>query len=313
MSEIIETWFDQPLLFTIAARNVRGRLVRLGPTLKTIIAAHNYPPVAEKLLAEALVLTVLLGSTLKDESGQMTLQAQTGGGPIELLVCDYRAGELRGYLKFDAERLAEVGPDPTLFALFGEGFLAITFDQATTAERYQGIVPLEGASIGEAAEHYFEQSEQIASLIKLAARHDAEAGCVAGGLLLQHLPEGEVGRDRLHVRLDVPEWEHAHAIASTLKDEELTDPAHSLETLAWRLFHEDEVRVEPGVTVSRGCRCSTEYFAGVLGQFPESEQQDMADEGGNIVVDCAFCSRIFPIPLGEISAHREPSGDDEAV
>ena len=236
----------------------------------------------------------------------MTLQAQTGGGPIELLVCDYRAGELRGYLKFDAERLAEVGPDPTLFALFGEGFLAITFDQATTAERYQGIVPLEGASIGEAAEHYFEQSEQISSLIKLAARHDAEAGCVAGGLLLQHLPEGEVGRDRLHVRLDNPEWEHAHAIASTLKDEELTDPAHSLETLAWRLFHEDEVRVEPGVTVSRGCRCSTGYFAGVLAQFPESEQQDMADEGGNIVVDCAFCSRIFPIPLGEISTHREP-------
>ena len=144
--------------------------------------------------------------------------------------------------------MAEVGPDPTLFALFGEGFLAITFDQAATAERYQGIVPLEGASIGEAAEHYFEQSEQISSLIKLSARHDAEAGCVAGGLLLQHLPEGEVGRDRLHVRLNNPEWDHAHTIASTLKDEELTDPAHSLETLAWRLFHEDEVRVEPGVT-----------------------------------------------------------------
>ena len=90
-----------------------------------------------------------------------------------------------------AERLAEVGSDPTLFALFGEGFLAITFDQEATSERYQGIVPLEGASIGEAAEHYFEQSEQISSLIRLAARHDAEAGCVAGGLLLQHLPEGE--------------------------------------------------------------------------------------------------------------------------
>lgn len=300
MSETIETWFDQPLLFTIAARHVRGRLVRLGPTLRTIIAAHNYPPVAEKLLAEALVLTVLLGSTLKDENGQMTLQAQTGGGPVELLVCDYRAGELRGYLKFDAERLAEVGPEPTLFALFGEGFLAITFDQATTAERYQGIVPLEGASIGEAAEHYFEQSEQISSLIRLAARHDAEAGCLAGGLLLQHLPEGEVGRDRLHVRHDNPEWEHARTIAATLKDEELTDPATSLETLAWRLFHEDEVRVEPGVAVSRGCRCSTGYFAGVLAQFPEAERRDMADESDNIVVDCAFCSRIFPIPLADI-------------
>ena len=303
MSEIIETWFDQPLLFTISERHVRGRLVRLGPTLNTIIAAHNYPPVAEKLLAEALALTVLLGSTLKDEGSQLTLQAQTGGGPIELLVCDYRGGELRGYLKFDAERLVGVGADPTLFALFGEGFLAITFDQAVTGERYQGIVPLEGSSIGDAAEHYFEQSEQIPSLIKLAARHDAEAGCLAGGLLLQHLPEGEVGRDRLHVRHDHPEWEHAKTIAATLKDEELTDPATSLETLAWRLFHEDEVRVQPGVTVSRGCRCSIDYFAGVLSKFPEGERREMADDDGLVQVDCAFCSRVFPIPLDDIAAH----------
>lgn len=304
MSDIVETWFDQPLVFTIAERHVRGQFVRLGPVLNTIMAAHKYPPVAERLLAEALVLTVLLGSTLKADGGQMTLQAQTGGGPVELLVCDYRGGELRGYLKFDTERLAEVGSDPTLFALFGEGFLAITFDQEATGERYQGIVPLEGASIGEAAEHYFEQSEQISSLIKLAARHDAEAGCVAGGMLLQHLPEGEVGRDRLHVRHDHPEWDHARTIAATLKDEELTDPAHSLQTLAWRLFHEDEVRVQPGVAVSRGCRCSTDYFAGVLAQFPEAERQDMADEKNEIVVDCAFCSRIFPIPLAEIAARH---------
>ena len=303
MSEIIETWFDQPLLFTISDRHVRGRLVRLGPALGAIIAAHNYPPVAEKLLAEALALTVLLGSTLKDEGSQLTLQAQTGGGPVELLVCDYRGGELRGYLKFDAERLVGVGADPTLFALFGEGFLAITFDQAATGERYQGIVPLEGSSIGDAAEHYFEQSEQIPSLIKLAARHDAEAGCLAGGLLLQHLPEGEVGRDRLHVRHDHPEWEHVKTIAATLKDEELTDPATSLETLAWRLFHEDEVRVEPGVTVSRGCRCSIDYFAGVLSKFPEGERREMADDDGLVQVDCAFCSRVFPIPLDEIAAH----------
>lgn len=302
MSETQETWFDQPLVFTIAGRHVRGRLLRLGPVLNQIMAAHSYPPVAEKLLAEGLVLTVLLGSTLKDEKGQLTLQAQTGGGPVELLVCDYRGGELRGYLKFDAERLAMIGPDPTLFALFGEGFLAITFDQETTAERYQGIVPLEGSSIGEAAEHYFGQSEQIPSLIKLAARHDAEAGCIAGGLLLQHLPEGEVGRDRLHVRHDLPEWEHARTIAATLRADELTDPATSLDTLAWRLFHEDEVRIEPGVTVSRGCRCNAGYFAGVLAQFPESERRDMADEQGLIQVDCAFCSRLFPIPLGDIAA-----------
>lgn len=301
MSEAPESWFDQPLVFTIADRHVRGRLVRLGPALNRIMAAHDYPPVAERLLAEALVLTVLLGSTLKDERSQLTLQAQTGGGAVELLVCDYRGSELRGYMKFDAERLAGIGPDPSLFALFGEGFLAITFDHALTGERYQGIVPLEGASIGEAAEHYFEQSEQIPSLIRLAARRDPEAGCVAGGLLLQHLPEGEAGRDRLHLRREHPEWEHARTIAATLRDEELTDPATSLETLAWRLYHEDEVRVEPGTMVSRGCRCSIEHFSGVLAQFPETERREMADEGGVIPVDCAFCSRIFPIALDDIA------------
>lgn len=302
MNETTETWFDQPLAFTIAERHVRGRMVRLGPVLNTILAAHSYPPAAEKLLAEALVLTVLLGSTLKDAGSQLTLQAQTGGGPVELLVCDYKDGELRGYLKFDAERLAEVGSDPTLFALFGEGFLAITFDQAASGERYQGIVPLEGTSIGDAAEHYFEQSEQIPSLIRLSSRHDAEAGCVAGGLLLQHLPEGEVGRDRLHVRHDHPEWEHARTIAETLKAGELTDPATSLETLAWRLFHEEEVRIEPGAAITRGCRCSTDYFAGVLAKFPEAERREMADDAGVIQIDCAFCSRLFPVPLDEISA-----------
>ncbi|MCC2602277.1 Hsp33 family molecular chaperone HslO [Sphingopyxis yananensis] len=300
MTDNQDICFDQPLVFTISKRDVRGRFVRLGPVLNEIISAHNYPPVAEKLLSEALVLTVLLGSTLKDESGQMTLQAQNGGGPIELLVCDYRGGELRGYLKFDAERIAGLAMDATLQELFGEGFLAITFDQQATKERYQGIVPMEGASIASAAEHYFEQSEQIPSLIRLAAGHSDEDGCIAGGVMLQYLPEGEVGRERLETRRDRPEWEHVSAIGSTIKDEELTDGSVSLQTLAWRLFHEDEVRVNAGDAVTRGCRCSVEHYKSVLAQFPESERLDMAEEDGMIRVDCAFCSKILPIELSEI-------------
>ncbi len=300
MTDNQDICFDQPLVFTISERDVRGRFVRLGPVLNEIISAHNYPPVAEKLLAEALVLTVLLGSTLKDSGGQMTLQAQNGGGPIELLVCDYRGGELRGYLKFDAERIAGLGMDATLQQLFGEGFLAITFDQQATKERYQGIVPMEGASIAAAAEHYFEQSEQIPSLIRLAAGHSDEDGCVAGGVMLQYLPEGEVGRERLETRRERPEWEHVSAIASTIQDAELTDGTVSLQTLAWRLFHEEEVRVTDGDAVTRGCRCSVEHYASVLAQFPESERQDMAEDDGIIRVDCAFCSKILPIALDDI-------------
>ena len=104
-----ETGFDRTLIFTLPAQDARGRVVRLGPVLNTILAAHDYPPVAQRVLAEALVLTALLGSTLKDSSSQLTLQAQTQNGPISLLVCDYIAGQVRGYLSFDAEALAEAG------------------------------------------------------------------------------------------------------------------------------------------------------------------------------------------------------------
>jgi len=150
---------DTALGFTIPGRHARGRLVRLGPTLDDILSAHGYPPVIEKLLAEALILAALLGSTLKHDQGQLTLQAQAQGGAVELLVADYKAGEMRGYIRHDAERLAALPADPSLFALFGKGYLAITFDQAVSDERYQGIVPLEGGSLAEAAEAYFSQSE----------------------------------------------------------------------------------------------------------------------------------------------------------
>ena len=121
------------------------------------------------VLAEALTLTALLGSTLKQAEGQMTLQAQTQGGIVSLLVCDYKNGELRGYVQYDALRLSQLGKQPSLFALFHKGHLAITFDQATTKERYQGIVPLDGGSLAEAAQSYFLQSEQIPSLVRLGA------------------------------------------------------------------------------------------------------------------------------------------------
>ena len=297
------TELDRTLGFAILEQHARGRLVRLGPVLDQILSAHAYPPVVEKLLAEALALTALLGSTLKNEAGQMTLQAQTQGGPIDLLVCDYKDAELRGYVQFDQERLAEIPADPSLFALFGKGYLAITFDQALTGERYQGIVPLEGASLAEAAQNYFSQSEQIPSLVRLAHRHDADGRCIAGGILLQHLPEGEEGRDRLHTRLDHPEWQHVQALGATIKDEELTDPDLPMETLVWRLFHDEkEVRVLGGASLSRGCRCSREHILGVLARFPAEEQADMADSEGLIRVDCAFCSISHPIRLSELAA-----------
>jgi molecular chaperone Hsp33 len=286
---------DAALGVTVPARHARGRAARLGPALGAVLSAHNYPQPIEKLLAEALVLTALLGSLLKDPGGQMTLQAQTQGGVVDLLVCDYKGGELRGYVRHDPVRLADAAHSPSLKTLLGEGYLAITFDQPATDERYQGIVPLEGDSLAQAAQSYFTQSEQIPSIVRLAAERQ-EDGWVAGGILFQHLPEGEEGRERLHTRLDHPDWDHVAVLAGSVRPEELTDPALSLEQLVWRLFHEEaEVRVLPGAPLSRGCRCDPDYVRSVIARFPEEEREAMKGDDGVIRVNCEFCSTSFPL------------------
>jgi molecular chaperone Hsp33 len=292
---------DKAMGFLVPGRSLRGRLVRLDAVLNDVLSAHAYPPVIEKLVAEALVLVSLLGTMLKDDAGQLTLQAQTDNGPVSLLVADYKGGAVRGYAEFDTDKLVEIGPTPSLFGLFGKGFLALTFDLATSGERYQGIVPLEGDSLAHAAEHYFAQSEQIPSIAQIAVRHEPGKGCIAGGMLLQHMPEGEVGRERLHVRHDHPDWEHAMVMGRTLKDAELTDTDLPLRDVVWRLFHEEEeIRVIEDRGLVKGCRCDLAHFANVLSRFPADERSDMADDEGQIVVDCAFCSKKFPIPLADL-------------
>ena len=292
------TDLDRALAFAIPARSARGRIVRLGTALDEVLAAHAYPPAIEKLLAEALTLAALIGSTLKDSSGQLTMQTRTDNGVVQLLVCDYRGGEVRGYIEYDADKLAQAPAEPTLFALFGQGYLAITFDMASSNERYQGIVPLDGDTLSEAAQSYFTQSEQIPTMVRTGMAKGPDGRCVAGGLFLQHLPEGEDGRERLHTKLDHPEWEHVEILGRTMGADELADATIPLETLIWRLFNEEEeVRVQARSDFRKGCRCDPAYIAGVLAKFTPEDRREMADENGMINVDCAFCATSFPVPV----------------
>ncbi|MXO94527.1 Hsp33 family molecular chaperone HslO [Erythrobacter arachoides] len=290
-----QTFSDRLLGFAIPSRDCRGRAVRLGPVIEDILSAHDYAAPLKHCLAEALVVTALMGGLLKDEGDQLTVQAQGEGGIASLLACDYRGGELRGYIQHDRESEMDAGANPSLETLFGKGHLAITFDIASTGQRYQGIVPLEGASLAEAIETYFAQSEQVPTRIRTAITiHGAE--CVAAGMLIQHLPEGEEGRERLHARLDHPHWEHIAILAESLRHEELADVSLSLEDLVWRLYHEeDEVRVMPGPALGKGCRCSAVHFEEILSRFPKDDRREMANDDGIIVVDCAFCSKEFAI------------------
>lgn len=293
-----ETFADKLLGFTIPDRNARTRVVRLDRVVDEVLAAHDYPPPVTHLLSEALVLAALMGGLLKSEGddAQLTMQAQTQTGVVSLLICDYRGGELRGYADFDAEKLSKLGANPSLSALFGEGYLAITFETGK-GQRYQGIVPLEGDTLAEACESYFSQSEQVPTLIRIASRAGSD-GRVAAGLLIQHLADGEEGRERLHVRLDHPDWEHVATMAGSISHDELLDPALSLEGIAWRLFHEEEeIRIQPGVALRRGCRCSAEYYRSVIARFPADQREEMRDDRGVIVVDCAFCAQAFELEI----------------
>jgi len=295
MEAVAETFADRLLGFTLPDRSARGRVVRLDGVLKDVLRSHDYPAPIKHLLGEALVLGALMGGLLKDK-GQMTMQAQTKSGPVQLLVCDYRAGEMRGYAEFDELALEHVGANPSLATLFGEGYLAITFETGGD-QRYQGIVPLEGSSLSAACENYFVQSEQIPTLIRVAGS-STDNGAISAGILIQHLADGEEGRERLHVRLDHPDWEHVETIASTIGHNELLDPKLSLEAIVWRLFHEEnEILVQPAAALNRGCRCSNDYYNSVIARFPPEEQASMRNEQGEIVIDCAFCSREFILDI----------------
>lgn len=296
MNTTPETFADKLLGFTLPDRSARGRLVRLDDVVDQVLAAHDYPPPVTHLLGEALVLAGLMGGLLKSEGedAQLTMQAQTKEGAVSLLVCDFRGGELRGYAEYDNHGLANLGANPSLSTLFGKGYLAITFETGA-GQRYQGIVPLEGESLAEACETYFSQSEQVPTLIRVASR-SGSTGRVAAGLLIQHLADGEEGRERLHVRMDHPDWEHIAAMAGSISHDELLDPKLSLEAIVWRLFHEEgEIRIQTGNTLSRGCRCSADYYTSVIARFPEDQRAEMRNDAGLISVDCAFCAKTFEL------------------
>lgn len=297
----IPSLIDKNLSFSIPAKHCRGRAVRLGTVLDDILSAHNYPLQIKSLLTEAVCLTALLGALLKEEDAQLTLQAQTESGVISLLACDYKDGDVRGYVQFDAERLVSQALEPSLMALFGKGYLAITFDHPPPRGRSQGIVPLEGANLTEAVQNYFMQSEQIPTLIRVAFDMEGDK-TVAGGLLVQHLPDGEEGRERLHVRMNHPEWEHVEIMGGSVQAAELVDPLLPLEDLLWRLFSEnDEVRVLSGKPLVKGCRCNEDHIRDVIARFPKEDKDEMIGDDGTISIDCAFCSKKFSISSASLN------------
>lgn len=280
--------------FELEVPALRGRLVRLGPLLETILARHHYPPPVAGLLGEMLALAAVLSSMLKFE-GVFTLQTK-GDGPVGLAVVDMTTdGELRGYADFDASRLASVGGASTGEAaaardLLGEGYIAFTVDQGPHSERYQGIVDLRGETLAECLQHYFRQSEQLKTAVKLsAAQHDG--AWRAGGLLLQQMPDEVAGATAL-ANDEEDGWRRAVVLMASCTERELLDPALPDHDLLYRLFHDERVRVYNPRPLTTGCRCSRARIERILRSLPRKEVVEMKVEG-EIIMTCQFCNEEY--------------------
>ena len=298
---------DAVIPFEVNALDLRGRLTRMGPALDEILTKHDYPASVGKLLGEAIVLTTLLGSSLKFE-GRFILQTQTDG-PVSFLIVDFQAPDrLRAYARYDARRL-KGGLDSG--ALLGKGHLAMTIDQGPDMSRYQGLVALDGGSLEDAAHEYFLRSEQIPTRVRLAVGEEwrsSDGGkhrWRAGGLLIQFLPKApERARQAdLHPG-DAPEgtaphtvaeddaWVEGQSLIGTVEDVELIDPELSGERLLFRLFHERGVRVFNPMVLKAQCSCSRDAVASMLKSFSPDDRAAMVKDD-KVVVTCEFCSSVY--------------------
>ncbi|MFZ3349624.1 MAG: Hsp33 family molecular chaperone [Xanthobacteraceae bacterium] len=313
---------DTILPFAVKALDLRGRIVRLGQAADTILTSHDYPAPVAKLLGEAIVLTAMLGSALKFD-GRFILQTQSDG-PVRMLVVNFTSpGKVRACARFDAARveaaIAANAAEPG--KLLGHGHLAMTIDQGPDMSRYQGLVPLDGGDLEDAAHEYFARSEQIPTRVRLAVAEEFRAGpngaerhWRAGGILLQFLP-GSIDRARQadldpgnappgtepHMVAEDEAWVEGRSLIATVDDIELIDPALSSERLAYRLFHEHGVRVFRPAAVEAHCSCSRDGVEAMLRSFPQTDRDDMV-ENGKITVTCEFCSSTYVFQPDEITS-----------
>ena len=293
---------DQALPFQLDALGVRGRLVRLGPSLDAVIERHGYPLAVARPLAEAMVLCAALATSLKYD-GIFTLQI-SGDGPIRLLVTDLTTeGALRGYAQFDSWKLAVAlgggsgeAPDGYVPKLFGHGRLAFTVDQGQRTERYQGVVPLEGATLADCAHIYFRQSEQLPTGIKIAARRIVEDGTAhwrAAALMVQQMPEFDAGRIDVDHEQREDDWRKAVILMASATEAEMLDPGLPATTLLHRLFHAERPRLFSRRAFAARCRCSRQRIDRVLRSIKREELDDLRDKSGRVVVKCEFCSTEY--------------------
>lgn len=283
--------------------DIRGEIVSLGESYRTILGHHGYPSAVERLLGEFLAAVSLLSSTLKFD-GIISLQAR-GNGPITTIMAECtHHNNLRGIVQLKDEQINDNAfpQQGRLPELLGTSTLFITIEPKRTEnfqgklERYQGIVPMEKDSLAECLEDYFAQSEQLSTRLWLAADSNT-----AAGLLLQALPQQlKTNAEENHTH-----WESITTLAATITDNELLTLNNT--DLLYRLFHEEALRLFEPRSLSFACSCSRERSAGALLSLGRDEVEELLIEKGSVDIDCQFCNQHYHFTATEV---RELLGGD---
>lgn len=313
-------WDDTILPFQLDRADIRGRVARLDSVLETILGQHDYPPAIAALVAEATLITALIGQTIKLR-WKLSLQVR-GDGPVRLIATDYfgptedgEPARMRAYAGFDPDALPDGVERP--FDLLGEGVFAILIDQGSGSVPYQGMTPIAGRSLADCAETYFAQSEQLPTRFALAVGEAMAPGGTAqwrgGGILLQHMPkssleakQGATGFDGLLAADDMLDgddaenWHRALMLLETVEATELVGPHVGAEQLLLRLFGEEEPRVYETQSVRFGCTCSPEKVVASLAMYPPEDIATMTTEAGTVTADCQFCGAHYEFDPSEL-------------
>ena len=325
-------WDDTILPFQLDRSDIRGRVLRLDGTLDTILSQHNYPPAIEALVAEAAMLTALIGQTIKMQ-WKLSLQVR-GDGPARLIATDYYAPEkegdpatIRAYASFDEDRLQSDAPG---FPQIGKGYFAVLIHQGSKQKPYTGMTPIAGQSLSDCAQAYFAQSEQLPTRFHLTFGKSTWTGGTeswrAGGIMLQHMPKassqvtgeggsGEGGLLSANDLLsddDAENWNRANILLSSVEELELVGPSVQPTDLLVRLFHEETPRVFDPQAISFGCPCSEDRVRESLSIYSARDLGHMTTDDGRVTADCQFCGAHYdldPATLGKDAIDPSSNSD----
>ena len=321
-------WDDTVLPFQLDRTDTRGRIARLDGVLQQVLSQHDYPAPIEALVAEAALLTALIGQTIKLR-WKLSIQVR-GDGPARLIATDYYGptedgapARIRAYASYDAEKL-NLDADP--FTQIGKGYFAILIDQGQDTTPYQGITPIAGGSLSACAQTYFAQSEQLPTRFAVSFGQSALPGenlhWRAGGVMLQQMPKasvavaeggsGEGGLLEAEDILDDSEndnWGHVNVLLDTAEDIELIGPTVQPTDLLVRLFNQDIPRVFDAQPVQFGCTCSDDRVRQSLSIYSARDIAHMTTEEGIVTADCQFCGAHYEFDPKTLGFEAEKNAD----